>query len=107
MISIKRGDTFAFMANITNEEGNPLIKDAVNLKSQIRDKHDNLISELTITATETPGQYLFVSPSTEDWPAFAWGENMLQMDIEINVEGQIASSDTIDIEVIKDVTRNE
>lgn len=104
MLKIKRGDTFAFYANITDELGQPLITDIANLKSQIRDKKYVLITELTIATTEIAGQYLFTAPNTDEWLKIGWSSNTLIMDIEMNVGGAVTSSDTIEIEVIKDVT---
>jgi len=106
MISIKKGDTFAFYANITDELGAPLITDVANLKSQIRNKHYVLIAELIITATATNGQYLFTAPNTNNWLKSGNSVDFI-MDIEINIGGIVSSSETIDIEVIKDVTYNE
>lgn len=102
MLTIKRGDTFAFFANITNEAGAALVTDITNLKSQVRDIKDVLITELVIAPTETPGRYLFTSTDTSDWPI-----TKLLMDIQINEGGQISSSQTVEISVTKDVTRNE
>ncbi|NMB42825.1 MAG: hypothetical protein GX995_01670 [Clostridiales bacterium] len=102
MLTIKRGDTFAFYANITDETGAALVTDTTNLKSQVRDTKYNLISELVIAPTETPGRYLFTSAETDSWPT-----TKLLMDIQINKGGQISSSQTVEISVIKDVTRDE
>jgi len=55
MISIKKGDTFAFYANITDELGAPLITDVANLKSQIRDKKYVLVEQLAISTTGIEG----------------------------------------------------
>ena len=107
MLRIKRGDTFAFFANMTDESGDPLITDVANIKSQIRDASDNLISDLSVATTETSGTYLFTASSTDNWPTELWGDTRLLMDIEINIEGQVNSSDTIDVMVAKDVTRVE
>jgi hypothetical protein len=107
MIEIKRGDTFAFYANITDELGDPLVTDVANIASQIRDTLYNLVAELTVATTETPGRYLFTAPSTDAWPAESRGWATLYMDIQLNVGGQVSSSDTIEIRVMKDVTYNE
>jgi len=104
MIKIKKGDTFAFYANITDELGQPLITDIANLRSQIRDKKHVLIEELTIAATGTAGQYLFTATDTNVWLPQGYSSKSLIMDIEMNTGGIISSSDTIEIEVIKDVT---
>ena len=107
MIKIKRGDTFAFYANMTDELGQPLITDIANLKSQIRDKNDLLIEELIISTTGIEGQYLFNATDTNVW--LPQGQNIKNfvMDIEMSTGGIISSSDTINIEVTKDVTYSE
>ena len=107
MITIKRGDTFAFYANMTEELGQPLITDIANLRSQIRDKKHTLIEELTIASTGTAGQYLFTATDTNVWLPQGYSIRNLIMDIEMNTGGIISSSDTINIEVTKDVTYNE
>jgi len=107
MLKIKRGDTFAFYANITDELGEPLVTDIINLKSQIRDKGNVLVEELTIATTEIEGQYLFTALNTVDWLALGYNGRNLMMDIEMNIGGIITSSETIEIEVTKDVTYNE
>ena len=107
MITIKRGDTFAFYANMTDELGQPLITDIANLRSQIRDKKHVLIEELTIAATGAAGQYLFTATDTNIWLPQGYSSRSLIMDIEMSTGGIISSSETINIEVIKDVTYNE
>ena len=104
MLEIKRGDTFAFYANMTDELGQPLVTDIANITSQIRDSAYQLICDLTVAVTETPGRYLFTVLSTDEWPSEIWGSVKLLMDIQINVGGQINSSDTVPIYVTKDVT---
>lgn len=99
--SFKRGDTFAFYANLLNSVGEPYGGDAANLSCQVRDSQDALIATLTITATEVVGKYLFQASSTDLWPL-----GVLYTDIEINEDGIISSSETIAIPIEKDVTRN-
>ena len=107
MIKIKRGDTFAFYANIKDELGLPLVTDILNLKSQIRDKNDSLIEELVISTTGIEGQYLFVGTNTKLWIKDGYNSENLIMDIEMTTGGIVSSSDTINIEITKDVTYNE
>ena len=104
MLEIKRGDTFAVYANMTDETGAALVTDPLNITSQIRDSAYQLVSELTVAGTEIPGRYLFTATSTDTWPTEIWGSVKLLMDIQINVGGQINSSDTVPIYVTKDVT---
>ena len=104
MLEIKRGDTFAFYANMTDETGAALVTDPLNITSQIRDTAYQLVSELTVAGTEIPGRYLFTATSTDTWPTEIWGSVKLLMDIQISISGVITSSDTVEIAVIKDVT---
>lgn len=104
MIKIKRGDTFAFYANITDEEGSPLLIDAVNLKSEVRDTDYALIDTLVIEQTDIAGRYLFTAEDTKEWPSAPGAGKTLLMDIEINDGGKISSSRTVEISVVKDVT---
>ena len=99
-IPIKRGDTFAFYANITIDGTTPLVTEVENIRSQIRTAVGALVADLIITKTANLGEYLFKSATTEDW---AIGTH--QMDIEIDIDGFISSSDTIFVEVSKDVTK--
>jgi len=104
MLKIKRGDTFAFYANITDELGQPLITNIANLKGQIRDTSYLLVENLTISTTGIEGQYLFAAGSTDNWLILGYSNRSLIMDIQMSIEGIISSSETIEIEVIKDVT---
>ena len=97
---IKRGDTFAFYADIKDAEGSPIEISAQNIRCQFRDNSDKLVSELTTSATDTPGKYLFTEESTGSWPV-----GILQSDIELTIDGVITSSETFSISVEKDVTR--
>lgn len=99
--NFKRGDTFALTAAINDEAGDPMAIDVANLKSQVRDGAGVLVSELVVTTTETVGVYLLTASSTAAWPA----NTTLYMDIQLNVDGQIRSSETIEISVVKDVTQ--
>lgn len=99
--NFKRGDTFALTAAIKDESGNPLTIEPANLKSQIRDSYGKLFAELVVTNTETVGSYLLTASSTSNWPT----DTTLYMDIQLNTSGQIRSSETIEISVIKDVTQ--
>lgn len=107
MLEIKRGDTFAFYANMTDGTGAALVTDVANISSQVRDTLYKLIAELTVATTETPGRYLFTAPPTDDWPAEIRGWATLYMDIQLNIGGQVSSSETVEIRVKKDVTYNE
>jgi hypothetical protein len=100
--SIKRGDTFSFIASLKDSAGEPLTGVASKLKSQVRNKADVLYSELIITETEILGNYLFKAPDTSAYPT----GTELYLDIEYTNDGTITSSETIAVPVVKDVTRN-
>lgn len=98
----KRGDTFSFYAAISNDDGTPFNGDITNIKCQVRDVDDNLLSELTVASTETLGTFLLTAGSTDEWPV----NTTLLMDIQLLVDGVKATSETIEIPVVKDVTRD-
>lgn len=83
MLEIKRGDTFAFYANMTDETGAALVTDVANISSQVRDTAYQIIADLTVATTATPGRYLFTAPSTDNWPTEVWDKVKLLMDIQL------------------------
>lgn len=99
-ISFKRGDTFAFYANITIDGTTPLVTSVANIRSQVRTTTNALIDELVVTTTATQGEYLLTAGATD-----TWGVGVHNLDIEITIDGVISSSDTILVEVLKDVTK--
>ena len=102
LIPLKRGDTFALNADITNADGEVVNYLASQIKSQIRTKNDILVASLTVQSTETPGRYVLMAAETSTWPI-----GVLEMDIEVNNGEAIMSSPTIEVPVIKDITRDE
>lgn len=98
---IKRGETFAFYANITDDAGTPISGMADKLRSQVRNSLDELIAELTVSETQVSGQYLFETGPTDAWPV---GD--LYIDIRKDNGGRITSSPTFKIIVEREVTRN-
>lgn len=101
VIGFKRGDTFAFTANITDNNGDAVTGKEGNLRCQVRDKCDRLFATLTATETGTSGRYIFrTSESTSSWEL-----KTLFMDIRYTSDdGIITSSETIEINVVKDVS---
>lgn len=107
MFQLKRGDTFAFIMKLRDENGAPLVMDVANMKSQIRTTSDSLITDLTIVAQEdAPGHYYVSAEDTNDWPLTGSGTAPLVMDVEFDLGGIIRSSETVKIQVRKDVTRS-
>ena len=100
-VSIKRGDTFGFSNAITEDDGVTAITGiASELKCQIRNRNDELIEELTITeSTETPGTYVFLAGDTSEWAITTY-----KMDIQRISAGTTTSTETIFINIEKDVT---
>ena len=102
MISVKKGDTLAFLVRRTNDDGTPRTGEALNLKSQVRNK-DILVGEFTVTETITPGDYLF-EISADD--TSKWTVGKYNFDIQFTNGTFVQSSDTFTIVIEKDVTRN-
>ena len=99
--TIKQGDTFAFIAAITdNVTGDPLTGVADKLKAEVRTSAGVLMATLAVSETETPGNYLFKTNETGAWPA----PNVLT-DIQYKDGDSVISSETITIPVEKDVTK--
>ena len=98
-ISHVRGDTFELTLKFDDGE-NPINYDISELKSQIRDNADNLISDLVITK-KGEGLYLLAVDDTSHWLA----NSTLNMDVESRVNGRIKTLCAFQISVTKDVTR--
>lgn len=104
MITVKKGDTLSFIVKRSDEAGEPMTGDAAKLRSQIRTKKDELIATFTITETIIPGEYLFVVSALVT-------DTMLPgiylFDIEYTDGEIVKSSDTMEIQVLKDVTKDD
>ena len=101
---IKRGDYFAFTADIADDvTGDPLIGAAELLRCQGRYPSGMLAAEMTISETSTPGTYLFEAPSTD-----AWIPNTT-INFDIEYDGGIdepSSTDTFSVSVLEDITHD-
>jgi len=102
MVTIKRGDTLSFIIRRTNELDQPQTGVANKLKSQIRDKEENLIASFIITETDEPGDYLFLVPA-EKTRLFQIGTYFF--DVEFTDNDIVSSSETALIRVVKDYTQ--
>lgn len=104
----KRGDSFAFYANITDKAtGNPVDTDVSNLKSQVRNPLGKLYATLTVSKSSTVvGRYFFQATKevTALWPASNNGVE-LHIDVEISLVGVASSTETFSIIVLTDVTK--
>lgn len=102
-IKIKRGDTFSYFATFLDENKEPIAIGVSDIKSQIRDTQYNLIANVNIAATEDAGKF-HLTCNTDNFPTSIWRSVKLLMDIELNLGGVIISSETVKIDVEKDVT---
>lgn len=102
MIEVKKGDTLSFIVIRKDDAGNPLIGDESKLKAQIRDSEDTLYGAFVITELSTLGEYLFTVDATIT-KDFILGK--LYFDIEYKDNDIVYSTDTVTINVLRDVTR--
>ena len=103
MITIKKGDTLAFIVKRSDKDGNPLTGDAAKLRSQLRNNKDVLIAEMVITETEIPGSYLFQVDATK---TATMDVGTYVFDIQYKSGDLVKSSETFQVRVEKDVTRD-
>lgn len=102
-ITHKRGDTFELTCSLENQ-GNDVDITGWTVAAQLRKTDDTLVQNMTITVTNAAaGEFTISAPDTEtdDWPI----EN-LEIDVQFTESsGNISSSETFTIAVIKDITR--
>lgn len=107
MLQQKRGDTFRLDCTV-KIDGNPVDITDWAIASELRSGADALLQTLTITKTNAAaGQYRIAA----DMDATAlWPPGMARMDIEYTYpsDGDFrVSSETLDVKILKDVTRGE
>jgi len=103
-ITHKRGDTFELSCTLENE-GNSVDITNFTITSQIRKNDDTLLQALTVTKTDAVnGAFTLSAPPAE---TETWGVRDYQSDIEfVEAGGEVNSSETFVISVIKDITRS-
>lgn len=104
-MKFKRGDTFKFtviLTELVDDIEQPLITELGNIKCQVRSASGMIVEDLTIALGTEDGEYEFSSADTSNYPT-----ETLEMDIEVNKDGEIGSTQTFKITVEKDITRNE
>lgn len=103
-IAHKRGDTFELTCSLENG-GNDVDITGWTVAAQLRKTDDTLVQAMTITVTNASAGEFIISASdteTDDWPI----EN-LEIDVQFTeASGNISSSETFTINVIKDITRS-
>ena len=102
MITTKRGDTLTILVVRKDSEGDPMTGDALKLKAQLRTATDKLLADFAITETAVLGTYELSIPSSV---AKTFEIGMAYWDLQYNDgAGNISSSDTVEIEILKDIT---
>lgn len=100
-MKFKRGDTFAFSMYLRDDNGEAVVVTVDNIKCQVRTISGDLVDTLTTEATDNPGEYLFKSPSTNDYPL-----GKLEMDVRVIKDDIVGSTPTIVLDIERDVTRD-
>ena len=106
--NLKRGDTFAFVAQLTGADGEPLVGAVSKLRSQVRTSRDALLLELEVSEYVDPatgmvvdGSYVFKSAVATD--TLPLGHHLF--DIQFTDGTTVTSTETVELNVVGDVTR--
>ncbi len=91
--TIKRGDSFNYYATWAGAT-------LAELSSQVRTANGRLLAEVTIEETTKPDMFRLFVTDTSKWPF-----GLVYTDIQRRFDGNIVSSETMEIEVQKDVSR--
>lgn len=102
-ITHKRGDTFVLSCTLENE-GNPVDITSFTITSQIRDTLDAVLQSLTVTVTDAAAGAFDLSATAAQTET--WGVQSYLCDIEFVDGGEVNSSETFTINVLKDITRD-
>lgn len=100
--TIKRGDTFVFTADITDEATSAALTGAAaKLKCQGKYKDTStVLVEMAVAETVTAGTYSFTATSTAAWVV----GRMVEFDIQYTSDGRVSSTDTFYVYIEGDVT---
>lgn len=98
---VKVGDTFSIVAKVKKSDRTPLIGAVADLKSQVRDINDVLISELSISENGD-GLYTLTTIDTSNWTV---GQLYFDIQYHNDMTNETTSTETMIIKVVKDVTR--
>lgn len=103
-ITHKRGDTFELSATLENE-GTAVDITNFTITSQLRQLDDTLLQALTVTKTDAVnGAFTLSATATQ---TESWAVQNYDCDIEfVEGSGEVNSSETLTISVIKDITRD-
>lgn len=102
MIEHKKGDTFEVTCTYENDAGAPVSLDGITITSQLRTPAGALVADCTATVTSVPnGTFTLLVADTSSWPVAK-----LEFDVQYALTGgRIISSETVNVHVVKDVTR--
>ncbi len=104
---LKRGDTFQLGGIARDSDGEPEDLAAVTLRAQARlAATGQLLAELEVSKSDQvthPGEFSISASAaiTETWPV-----TLLLIDIEQRVGSEVASSETLRLTIIEDVTHD-
>lgn len=102
---LKRGDTFQLGCLAKDSDGQPEDLSGVTLRAQARSAMSGqLVAELVIGKADQsthPGEFAISAISTDAWPI-----GMLLIDIEQRVGQAVASTETLKLTIIEDVTHD-
>lgn len=102
---LKRGDTFQLGCLAKDSAGQPEDLTSVTLRAQARlASSGQLVAELTVGKADQathPGEFAISATSTEGWPIGA-----LLIDVEQQVGQAVASTETLKLPIIEDVTHD-
>lgn len=102
-ITHKRGDTFELSSTVENEG---VAVDITNwtISSQARDEDDAVLQTFTVTKTDAiNGAFTITATAAQ---TELWGLGNYSMDIEfIDASGDVNSSETFTLSVLRDITR--
>ena len=104
-VSHKRGDTFVYSAVIRESKSGPAIDlTGWTIASMIRDADSLLIADLDVSiTTAASGAYAIRADITDEWPI-----GQAYWDIQYtDADGVIRSTETINLQIIEDVTYPE
>ena len=100
----KRGDSYSLTC-VYKESGYPVSVEDINIRSQMRDGGDSLLTEFNVVKGDqvTDEGIFYLSPSDED--TSTWKPGTYYIDIEFEVDGVVTSTATMKQVVIKDITQ--
>ena len=97
----KRGDTF-LLACVYKVDGEPAPIDGLTIASQIRQANGSLVATLAVEPDIVETGKFLLTPDTE---TDTWPIDTLFCDLEISENGFIRSTQTFQVNVIKDITK--